>query len=61
MGKSIAMIGAFDTKGEEYAFLRERIVERGHEVVAIDTGVLAATGRFHVIAASKPLRPPPRQ
>ena len=45
---TIAMIGAFDTKGAEYAFLRERIVERGHEVLAIDTGVLGATDRFAV-------------
>jgi len=48
MGKSIAMIGAFDTKGAEYAFLRERIAARGHDVLAIDTGVLGTTDRFPV-------------
>jgi len=28
-GKTILMIGAFDTKGAEYAFLREQILARG--------------------------------
>ena len=42
------MIGAFDTKGAEYAFLRERILARGHAVLSIDTGVLGTTGLFPV-------------
>jgi len=46
--KTIAMIGAFDTKGPEYAFLRERILARGHEVLAINVGVLGSTDRFEV-------------
>ena len=48
MAKTILMIGAFDTKGPEYAFLRERIVERGHTVLALNTGVLATTDLFPV-------------
>ena len=28
MSKTVAMIGSFDTKGPEYAFLRERILAR---------------------------------
>jgi len=48
MGKTIAMIGAFDTKGAEYAFLRERIAARGHDVLAINTGVLGTTELFGV-------------
>lgn len=48
MGKTVAVIGAFDTKGEEYAFLRERILARGHDVLAIDTGVLGETDLFAV-------------
>src|ERR1041385_6736713 len=36
MAKTILMIGAFDTKGEEYAFLREQIVARGHRVMAVN-------------------------
>jgi len=48
MGKTIAMIGAFDTKGAEYAFLREQILARGHAVLTIDTGVLGSTDLFPV-------------
>ena len=48
MAKTILMIGAFDTKGPEYAFLREQILARGHQVLAINTGVLAATDLFPV-------------
>jgi len=48
MSKTVAMIGAFDTKGPEYAFLRERILARGHKVLAINTGVLGTTDLFPV-------------
>ncbi len=48
MSKTILMIGLFDTKGAEYAFLRERIVARGHEVLAMNTGVLGSTDLFPV-------------
>ena len=48
MAKTILMIGAFDTKGAEYAFLRERIRARGHKVVAVNTGVLGSTDLFPV-------------
>jgi len=46
--KTIALIGAFDTKGEEYAFVRDRIKARGHEVLAVNTGVMGTTDRFPV-------------
>ncbi len=42
------MIGAFDTKGAEYAFLREQIISRGHSVLAVNTGVLGTTDLFPV-------------
>ena len=42
------MIGAFDTKGPEYAFLRERILEQGHTVMAANIGVLGSTDLFPV-------------
>ena len=45
---TIVMIGSFDTKGEEYAFLREQIVTRGHDVVAVNTGVMGTTDAFPV-------------
>lgn len=48
MTKTILMIGAFDTKGADYAFLRERILERGHTVVCINTGVIGTTDLFAV-------------
>jgi uncharacterized protein (UPF0261 family) len=37
---TIAIIGTFDTKGEEHAFLAELIRERGHNTLLIDTGTL---------------------
>ena len=48
MGKTILMIGAFDTKGPEYAFLREHILERGHDVLMLNTGVLGETDLFAI-------------
>ena len=48
MGKTILMIGAFDTKGPEYAFVRQRVLERGHAVLAVDTSVLGTTDLFEV-------------
>ena len=48
MTKVIMLIGAFDTKGAEYAFVRERIRARGHDVLTVDFGVLETTSRFPV-------------
>jgi uncharacterized protein (UPF0261 family) len=48
MSKPILMIGSFDTKGPEYAFLREQILKRGHKVLAVNTGVLGSTDLFPV-------------
>lgn len=36
----IALIGALDTKGPEYAYLRELLSRRGAEVCVIDVGIL---------------------
>ena len=33
MGKIICLIGAFDTKGVDYNFLREKILSKGHGVI----------------------------
>jgi uncharacterized protein (UPF0261 family) len=46
--KKICLIGAFDTKGPEYAFVREQILARGHEVIAVNTGVMGSTDLFPV-------------
>ncbi len=37
----VALVGTLDTKGEEYAYLRNRIQEVGGSALLIDTGVLA--------------------
>ena len=39
---TIALLGTMDTKGEEHAFVADRIRERGHQVLIIDTGTLEA-------------------
>ena len=44
----ILMVGAFDTKGPEYAFLRDQIIARGHEVLAMNTGVIGEAEAFAV-------------
>jgi uncharacterized protein (UPF0261 family) len=48
MQKTICLIGAFDTKGEEYAFVREQILSRGHKVFTVNTGILGTTALFPV-------------
>ncbi len=40
MAKTIALIGALDTKGEEFAFVQAALLRRGHQTVVIDTGVI---------------------
>lgn len=40
MQKTILLIGSFDTKGEEFAFVRGLISKRRHDVLLMDTGVL---------------------
>ncbi|MBN2217286.1 MAG: Tm-1-like ATP-binding domain-containing protein [Pirellulales bacterium] len=39
MGKTIALLGTFDTKGQEYAFVRRCIHDRGHQTLLVDVGV----------------------
>jgi uncharacterized protein (UPF0261 family) len=39
-GRTIALMGTFDTKGEEFAFLRQRIRNAGLGTLMIDVGVL---------------------
>lgn len=40
MPKTICIIGALDTKGEEFAFLKAEIEKRGFDTLVVDTGVL---------------------
>jgi len=37
---TVVLLGAFDTKGTEYAFLRDRVIAAGCDVVMINAGVL---------------------
>jgi uncharacterized protein (UPF0261 family) len=46
--KTVLLIGAFDTKGEEYAFVRDRVLALGCDVLTMNTGVLDTTNRFPV-------------
>ncbi len=40
MAKTIAVIGALDTKGQEFAFVKAAIERRGHKAFVINTGVV---------------------
>lgn len=40
MSKTIAVVGALDTKGQDFAFVKEQIAARGHRALVIDTGVI---------------------
>lgn len=40
MAKTICIVGALDTKGEEFAFLKAEIEKRGCDTLVIDVGVL---------------------
>jgi uncharacterized protein (UPF0261 family) len=37
---TVVLVGTLDTKGNEYAYLRERIRERGVDVLLVDAGIL---------------------
>ena len=43
---SVALLGTLDTKGHEYAFLRERLVDLGVETLVVDVGVARAGRDF---------------
>jgi uncharacterized protein (UPF0261 family) len=48
MPKTVCILGAFDTKGEDHAFLREEILKLGHQPVTVNIGVLGTTTLFPV-------------
>ena len=45
---TICLIGTFDTKGTEYAFVRDRILDHGHTVLTVNIGVLDSTDLFDI-------------
>lgn len=40
MTRTIAVVGALDTKGEEFAFVKDEITRRGHRTWVVNTGVV---------------------
>lgn len=42
MKKTIVLVGTLDTKGEEYAYVRDKLIELGCQVIVVDAGVLGA-------------------
>ena len=45
---AVLLIGTFDTKGEEYAFVRSQITDRGVQVLTMDIGVFGGQPSFPV-------------
>jgi uncharacterized protein (UPF0261 family) len=41
---TVVLLGTLDTKGHEYAFLRERLLEHGVDVLVVDAGVHEPVG-----------------
>ncbi|KQC28695.1 Tm-1-like ATP-binding domain-containing protein [Flagellimonas eckloniae] len=48
MTKKVVVVGAFDTKAEEYKFIIDLIKERGFQVITVNTGVMGSTDTFSV-------------
>ena len=48
MAKKVVVVGAFDTKAEEYKFIIDLIKERNYQVIAVNTGVMGSTDIFPV-------------
>ncbi|HEY4782130.1 MAG TPA: Tm-1-like ATP-binding domain-containing protein [Chthoniobacterales bacterium] len=48
MPKTVCILGALDTKGEDHAFLREEILKLGYQAVTVNIGVLGTTTLFPV-------------
>lgn len=44
MAKVVALVGALDTKGEDYLFVKQEIEKRGCATLTINVGVLGAPG-----------------
>ena len=53
MTKTIAIIGALDTKGADFAFIKRLIEQRGHQVLVIDAGIVGEPGFVPDIPAAK--------
>jgi len=40
MKKNILLLGTMDTKGREFGYVKERIIEEGHRTIVVDAGIL---------------------
>ncbi|MEX1296725.1 MAG: Tm-1-like ATP-binding domain-containing protein [Candidatus Limnocylindrales bacterium] len=47
---TVVLVGTLDTKGPEYAFLRERITAAGCDVILVDAGVTAVSTQADISA-----------
>ncbi|MEI7742839.1 MAG: Tm-1-like ATP-binding domain-containing protein [Chloroflexota bacterium] len=47
---SVVLLGTLDTKGPEYEFLRERVLESGCDVIVVDAGVMSDSTAADVTA-----------
>jgi uncharacterized protein (UPF0261 family) len=45
---AIVLLGAFDSKGAEYEYLRDAVIRQGGEPLMVNFGVLGSTDRFPV-------------
>jgi len=46
--KTIVVLGCFDTKGEDFAYLRNLLLSDGNSVYTINAGIRGSTDLFHV-------------
>ena len=46
--KSIAILGCFDTKGEDFSYLFECIQAKVQSIISINTGVMESTASFNI-------------
>ena len=53
---TVALLGTLDTKGREYAFLRERLREHGVDVLVVDAGIHEPVGLAPDIAREEVAR-----
>jgi uncharacterized protein (UPF0261 family) len=56
MAHTILLIGTLDTKGQEYAFVRDRIRGHGNEVLVMDLGILGEPAFVPEISAAQVAR-----
>ena len=46
--RTVILLGTFDSKGPEYAYLRQQLIDGGCDVIAVNVGILGTTDLFSV-------------